>query len=103
MTPEELCHILSQLFQPDTEVVKQATNTLKVYFKEVEALDHIHIDSGIEWRFIPTEHNGKSDGTVYVLFSVPTGKSRHVAERGILHCRISKYDYGKRGTTMVQE
>ena len=41
MTPEELCHILSQLFQPDTEVVKQATNTLKVYFKEVEALENM--------------------------------------------------------------
>ena len=41
MTPEELCTILSQLFQPDTQVVKQATETLKVYFKQVEALENL--------------------------------------------------------------
>ena len=41
MTPEELCQILQQLFQPDTEVVKKATETLKVYFKQVEALENL--------------------------------------------------------------
>jgi hypothetical protein len=41
MTPEELCHLLQQLTQPDTLVVKQATDTLKVYFKQVEALENL--------------------------------------------------------------
>lgn len=41
MTPEELCQILQQLFQPDTKIVKQATETLKAYFKQVEALENL--------------------------------------------------------------
>jgi len=41
MTPEELCATLSLLFQPDTQVIKQATTTLKAYFKQVEALENL--------------------------------------------------------------
>jgi hypothetical protein len=41
MTPEELSQILKQLLQPDTQIVKQATDTLKVYFKQVEALENL--------------------------------------------------------------
>jgi len=33
MTPDELCQLLGQLMQPNTEIVAQATGTLKVYFK----------------------------------------------------------------------
>lgn len=43
MTPDELCHVLSQLFQNDTQKVKEATATLKVYFKQVEALENMLI------------------------------------------------------------
>lgn len=41
MTPEELSQVLQQLFQPDTQVVKQATEVLKTYFKQVEALENL--------------------------------------------------------------
>jgi len=41
MSPEELCALLQQLFQPDTQVVRAATETLKAYFKEVEALENL--------------------------------------------------------------
>jgi len=41
MTPEELCLTLEKLFQPDTQVVKEATETLKAYFKQVEALENL--------------------------------------------------------------
>ena len=41
MTPEELCAVLQQLFQNDTQKVAEATKTLKAYFKEVEALENL--------------------------------------------------------------
>lgn len=41
MTPEELCQLLSQLMQPDTKVVAEATTALKAYFKQVEALENL--------------------------------------------------------------
>jgi hypothetical protein len=41
MTPEELCQVLQKLFQPDTQVIKEATAFLKQYFKEVEALENL--------------------------------------------------------------
>ena len=41
MTPDELCQLLSQLMQPDTTIVQQATATLKAYFKEVESLENL--------------------------------------------------------------
>lgn len=41
MTPDELCLILEKLFLPDTQVVAEATATLKTYFKEVEALENL--------------------------------------------------------------
>ena len=41
MTPEELCVVLQQLFQNDTQKVAEATTTLKAYFKEVEALENL--------------------------------------------------------------
>jgi len=41
MTPDELCLILKNLFQNDTQVVQQATATLKQYFKQVEALENL--------------------------------------------------------------
>jgi len=41
MTPDELCHILNQLFQNDTKIVREATVALKAYFKEVEALENL--------------------------------------------------------------
>jgi hypothetical protein len=41
MTPDDLCLVLQKLFQPDTAIVAEATATLKVYFKEVEALENL--------------------------------------------------------------
>ena len=41
MSPEELCEILKKLFQPDTKVVAEATEFLKGYFKQVEALENL--------------------------------------------------------------
>jgi len=41
MTPDELCLILKNLFQNATQVVQQATATLKQYFKQVEALENL--------------------------------------------------------------
>ena len=41
MTPEELTQILSKLFEPNTEVVREATTTLKAYFKNIEALENL--------------------------------------------------------------
>lgn len=43
ITPEELTSILSQLFQPNTEVIKQATTFLKEYFKRLRALENLLI------------------------------------------------------------
>lgn len=43
MTPDELVVLLSKLLQPDTQVVAEATKTLKQYFKEVEALENLLI------------------------------------------------------------
>ena len=41
MTPDELCTVLSKLFEPNTEVVAEATKILKEYFKEIEALENL--------------------------------------------------------------
>ena len=41
MSPEELSAILLQLTQPDTQIVAQATETLKGYFKQVEAVENL--------------------------------------------------------------
>ena len=41
MTPDELCIVLEKLFQPDTQVVAEATKVLKEYFKQVEALENL--------------------------------------------------------------
>lgn len=41
MKPEELCQLLSQLMQPDTKAVAEATVTLKAYFKKVEAMENL--------------------------------------------------------------
>jgi hypothetical protein len=43
LTPEDLARILAQLFQPSTDVVKQATALLKDYFKRVRALENLLI------------------------------------------------------------
>lgn len=43
MTPEELCLTLKKLFEPNTQVVAEATTFLKTYFKEVEALENLLI------------------------------------------------------------
>ena len=43
MTPEDLAIILAQLFQPNTDVVKQATSILKDYFKKIRALENLLI------------------------------------------------------------
>lgn len=43
MTPDELCKLLSQLMQPDTQVVAEATAVLKAYFKQVEAMENLLI------------------------------------------------------------
>ena len=43
ITPEELSGILSQLFQPNTEAIKQATAVLKEYFKRIRALENLLI------------------------------------------------------------
>jgi hypothetical protein len=43
MTPEDLSIILAQLFQPNTDVVKQATSILKDYFKKIRALENLLI------------------------------------------------------------
>jgi hypothetical protein len=43
LTPEGLSQILAQLFQPNTDVVKQATSILKDYFKRIRALENLLI------------------------------------------------------------
>ena len=43
MTPDELCLLRQNLFQPDTAIIKAATETLKAYFKNVEALENLLI------------------------------------------------------------
>lgn len=43
MTPDELCQLLSQLMQPDTKIVAEATAALKAYFKQVEAMENLLI------------------------------------------------------------
>ena len=43
ITPEELARVLSQLFQPNTDIVKQATAVLKEYFKRIGALENLLI------------------------------------------------------------
>lgn len=40
-TPDELASVLAALFQPNTETVKQATATLRQYFKQVQALENL--------------------------------------------------------------
>uniref|UniRef100_A0A7S3FVR3 Importin N-terminal domain-containing protein n=1 Tax=Strombidium rassoulzadegani TaxID=1082188 RepID=A0A7S3FVR3_9SPIT len=41
MTPEELSQLLQNLFQNNTQVIAEATATLKQYFKQVEALENL--------------------------------------------------------------
>ena len=41
LTPETLTPILSQLFQPDTTIVVQATAILKQHFKTVKAVENL--------------------------------------------------------------
>lgn len=43
ITPDELANILTQLFQPNTEIVKKATAFLKEYFKRIKALENLLI------------------------------------------------------------
>ena len=43
MTQEDLSNLLTQLFQPNTDVVKQATAILKDYFKRIRALENLLI------------------------------------------------------------
>jgi hypothetical protein len=43
LTPEDLSNLLTQLFQPNTDVVKQATAILKEYFKRIRALENLLI------------------------------------------------------------
>jgi hypothetical protein len=43
LTPEDLSNLLTQLFQPNTDVVKQATAILKDYFKRIRALENLLI------------------------------------------------------------
>ena len=43
LTPEDLSNLLTHLFQPNTDVVKQATAILKDYFKRVRALENLLI------------------------------------------------------------
>lgn len=43
INPDELSKILAQLFQPNTDVVKQATALLKEYFKKIRALENLLI------------------------------------------------------------
>ncbi len=43
MTPEELANVLAKLFQPNTDVIKQATAFLKDYFKRLRALENLLI------------------------------------------------------------
>ena len=43
LTTDGLAQLLSQLFQPDTEIVKKATTLLKQYFKSVQALENLLI------------------------------------------------------------
>ena len=43
MTPDELSTLLQNLFQPETAVIKAATETLKAYFKNVDALENLLI------------------------------------------------------------
>jgi hypothetical protein len=43
ITPEDLSRILAQLFQPNTDIIKQATALLKDYFKRLRALENLLI------------------------------------------------------------
>ena len=43
MTPEELCNLLRQTLQPDTAVVAQAAEQLKVYFKQPESIENLFL------------------------------------------------------------
>ena len=43
LTTDGLAQLLSQLMQPDTAVVKNATALLKQYFKTVKALENLLI------------------------------------------------------------
>ncbi len=43
ITPQDLSNILSQLFMPSTDIVKQATALLKEYFKKINALENLLI------------------------------------------------------------
>lgn len=43
MSPQDLAATLSQLFQPNTEIIKQATAFLKDYFKRLSALENLLI------------------------------------------------------------
>jgi hypothetical protein len=43
ITSEDLSRVLSQLFQPNTDVIKQATALLKEYFKRLGALENLLI------------------------------------------------------------
>lgn len=43
ISPDELARILSQLFQPNTDIIKQATAILKEYFKRISALENLLI------------------------------------------------------------
>lgn len=43
ITPNDLAIILAQLFQPNTDAIKQATALLKEYFKRIKALENLLI------------------------------------------------------------
>ena len=43
LSPDELARILSQLFQPNTDIIKHATAILKEYFKRISALENLLI------------------------------------------------------------
>ena len=43
LSSDGLAQILSQLFLPDTEVVKTATTLLKLYFKKEESVENLLI------------------------------------------------------------
>lgn len=88
LNAESLAQLLSQLFQPDTAVVKQATTLLKQYFKRVQALENLLIlmatsaDQNVRqiscvylrkiitslWMNLPAEDQAKTKGLLLQRF-----------------------------------